>query len=269
MKRSLKGFTLIELLVVIAIIAILAAILFPVFTQAKATSKKAACICNMRQICSAWASYVDDNSGLCPSVYNGSSHKCWMEELMPYVKSVNIFGCPASNIIPKRSDELKDDYCGYLSYGWNATLFNYADYFPVRQSDVYKTTTTVFMADTVGANWISLANKVGSGKGVNDYKFYQNAISWTHGTNLLPNGKKMSEDCCHLSDRHSGMIVVAFCDGHVGCLNEMELTKVQQGKGRKVAYLQQINGGYAGKWNSIPSLYIFPYFQVSASLAHF
>jgi len=53
-KDKSRGFTLIELLVVIAIIAILAAILFPVYTNAKAAGKKAACISNLRQISSAW-----------------------------------------------------------------------------------------------------------------------------------------------------------------------------------------------------------------------
>ncbi|MFQ3586405.1 MAG: prepilin-type N-terminal cleavage/methylation domain-containing protein [Fimbriimonadaceae bacterium] len=64
--RKRKGFTLIELLVVIAIIAILAAILFPVFNQAKASAKQAACISNLRQIGLATLMYVADEEGSFP-----------------------------------------------------------------------------------------------------------------------------------------------------------------------------------------------------------
>src|ERR1035437_8692208 len=99
MKRSLKGFTLIELLVVIAIIAILAAILFPVFTAAKLTAKKAACGGNMRQICSAWTMYTDDNQGLCPSLCSFTPPSSWEDELLPYVHNAGVFGCPASGIV--------------------------------------------------------------------------------------------------------------------------------------------------------------------------
>src|SRR5262245_33721607 len=60
MKRNLRAFTLIELLVVIAIIAILAAILFPVFAQAKAAAKKSAELSNFKQIGTATAIYVTD-----------------------------------------------------------------------------------------------------------------------------------------------------------------------------------------------------------------
>lgn len=69
MKRYRKGFTLIELLVVIAIIAILAAILFPVFAQAKATAKQVVCLSNMKQLGLGTVLYMGDaNDTYCPSV---------------------------------------------------------------------------------------------------------------------------------------------------------------------------------------------------------
>ncbi len=61
-----RGFTLIELLVVIAIIAILAAILFPVFANAKERARQAKCLNNLKQLTVAFQAYVDDNNGYTP-----------------------------------------------------------------------------------------------------------------------------------------------------------------------------------------------------------
>lgn len=70
-----KGFTLIELLVVMAIIAILAAILFPIFAAAKEAAKKATCISNMREIGQAIAMYRDDYNGRNPKLWAGQKTK--------------------------------------------------------------------------------------------------------------------------------------------------------------------------------------------------
>lgn len=64
MRCSSRAFTLIELLVVIAIIAILAAILFPVFSQAREKARQATCLSNMRQLGIALTMYMEDSDGL-------------------------------------------------------------------------------------------------------------------------------------------------------------------------------------------------------------
>jgi len=274
MKRSLKGFTLIELLVVIAIIAILAAILFPVFTAAKLTAKKAACVSNMRQICSAWTMYTDDSQGHCPSLCNKTpgSWASWEQELLPYIHNAAVFGCPATTIVPASPIELQWQFGGWLSYGWNGTLFNYEDTFLVKQSDVYKPSGTVFMADTVGANWISLAQRIGLGTSSSDYKYQNNAVCWSAGgysVGVQGNQKTMPPNCAHLSDRHGGFINVCFCDGHVGSLTEQALTMVKTNPPSRVAYLDHLgpDNYYVAAWTKKGAY--FPYFQVSASQLHF
>lgn len=90
------GFTLIELLVVIAIIAILAAILFPVFAQAREQARRASCLSNLRQIGTANAMYTQDYDETMPIVYNGGG-RCSHAEypmLYPYIKNLQIFACP-------------------------------------------------------------------------------------------------------------------------------------------------------------------------------
>ena len=104
-----RAFTLIELLVVIAIIAILAAILFPVFVQAKAAGKKAACLSNQRQIGLALAMYRDESDGtnfffahdVDPSraqptaPFGATRENRWWNQIQPYVRSLAILVSPS------------------------------------------------------------------------------------------------------------------------------------------------------------------------------
>lgn len=97
-----RGFTLIELLVVIAIIAILAAILFPVFAQAREKARQASCLSNLKQIALGANMYGQDYDeflpGSCgPRISWGAQYKslaCGHEQIYPYVKNSQIFRCP-------------------------------------------------------------------------------------------------------------------------------------------------------------------------------
>jgi prepilin-type N-terminal cleavage/methylation domain-containing protein/prepilin-type processing-associated H-X9-DG protein len=95
--RIRKGFTLIELLVVIAIIAILAAILFPVFAQAREKGRQTACLSNMRQIAQAIASYSSDYDGYYPRGIQGIGNVVYhlLDLIHPYVKGPGIYTCPS------------------------------------------------------------------------------------------------------------------------------------------------------------------------------
>ena len=102
MKRSRSGFTLIELLVVIAIIAILAAILFPVFAQAREKARGISCLSNMKQVGMATALYVQDYDETFPmNFYMGSNGPApcvfvvWVA-LVPYIKNVQVYQCPSN-----------------------------------------------------------------------------------------------------------------------------------------------------------------------------
>lgn len=92
MRSRKTGFTLIELLVVIAIIAILAAILFPVFAQARAKARGTACLSNCKQLGTAYAMYVQDYDETSPNG-RGSGWE-WWTEMQPYMKSIELLYCP-------------------------------------------------------------------------------------------------------------------------------------------------------------------------------
>src|SRR5688572_30226809 len=90
-----RGFTLIELLVVIAIIAILAAILFPVFARAREAARKTSCTNNLKQIATAATMYSQDyDERVVPSYLaapqNGANEIYWMGLILPYTKNVGI-----------------------------------------------------------------------------------------------------------------------------------------------------------------------------------
>src|SRR4051794_21082605 len=90
-----KGFTLIELLVVIAIIAILAAILFPVFAQAREKARQSQCLSNARQIALALTTYSQDYDEMLVMRYPGPNVS-WKDSLEPYLKSADIYRCPSN-----------------------------------------------------------------------------------------------------------------------------------------------------------------------------
>jgi prepilin-type N-terminal cleavage/methylation domain-containing protein/prepilin-type processing-associated H-X9-DG protein len=94
-----RAFTLIELLVVIAIIAILAAILFPVFAKARDRAKSIQCLNNLKQLSTAFMSYFQDNEDMFPpyaAVQNWGDHQGWTERLYPYYRNVDILHCPSN-----------------------------------------------------------------------------------------------------------------------------------------------------------------------------
>lgn len=93
LRPSRRAFTLIELLVVIAIIALLAAILFPVFARARENARRAACQSNLKQLGLGIAQYVQDYDERFMEYLNGSSY--WDASLEPYLKNREIFACPS------------------------------------------------------------------------------------------------------------------------------------------------------------------------------
>ena len=145
-RSERNAFTLIELLVVIAIIAILAAILFPVFAQAREKARQTSCLSNTKQIGLAFMMYVQDYDekyinqpwpGGCPEASSGywtstpgQPTEHWANVIMPYVKNGGIFDCPsfsgsiytASYPLWACNDPLKKKLIPTVEYGLNEAV---------------------------------------------------------------------------------------------------------------------------------------------------
>jgi prepilin-type N-terminal cleavage/methylation domain-containing protein len=95
-RRSLSGFTLIELLVVIAIIAILAAILFPVFAQAREKARQSSCASNLKQLGTAVLMYTQDYDETYPTgIQQDWWDSTWYRVTASYIKNDGVFRCPS------------------------------------------------------------------------------------------------------------------------------------------------------------------------------
>src|SRR3977135_3077888 len=99
--RRTIGFTLIELLVVIAIIAFLAAILFPVFAQAREKARQTACVSNMKQLGLGIARDAQEHDETMPYGYMYSADRkvwwWWQDSIRPYVKNEAVYTCPSAS----------------------------------------------------------------------------------------------------------------------------------------------------------------------------
>lgn len=124
-RSNSKGFTLIELLVVIAIIAILAAILFPVFAQAKDSAKNTACLSQSRQIGLSVKMYLADYDDTMPIFYAYNSvppagtdgHKGIEVQLLPYMKNKDVFRSPHDNGGPYLASDVPGAKTYWQAYG--------------------------------------------------------------------------------------------------------------------------------------------------------
>ena len=93
MQNKNRAFTLIELLVVIAIIAILAAILFPVFATAREKARQTSCASNLKQLGIAYVQYEQDYDEILPWGWYGAPDG-WAGMIYPYARSTGVFFCP-------------------------------------------------------------------------------------------------------------------------------------------------------------------------------
>ncbi len=163
------GFTLIELLVVIAIIAILAAILFPVFARAREKARQTACLSNVKQIGLAEKMYESDYDEVTGS-YTGAhvpsgvaTELSWMDLLMPYVKNTQVFECP-SNAVGWRSGGVGHlgSYGVNISYTDSAGTTGYTYLYCTRKiATMKRPAEVIFAVDSSGAHYVRWRSDLG------------------------------------------------------------------------------------------------------------
>ena len=196
-----RGFTLIELLVVIAIIAILAAILFPVFARAREKARQSSCLSNMKQIGLGILMYAQDYDERFPLQYHHAGaesrwtliepggRSIWFVYVEPYLKNRQILSCPSAE---GETYSIQDDGGSSstnnppLSYGWNYNCILYGQ--PVKLAQITEPASVVLLCEQNGTYpygrwWNTL-----TGSNTN--------FVWKHS-------------------RHNGGSNYAFCDGHV------------------------------------------------------
>jgi prepilin-type N-terminal cleavage/methylation domain-containing protein/prepilin-type processing-associated H-X9-DG protein len=187
-----KGFTLIELLVVIAIIAILAAILFPVFAQAREKARAISCLSNLKQIGLGVTLYTQDNDETEPNGFSKwGGETGWACQVYPYVKSVGAFACPDDSSFGNASvGEVKS-----TSYGLNSNfgINPYPNPATVPQSVTLSAfgspSNTVMLFEVANANWVDITAPYGpSGPSGSNWSGYGNWDGFYNGMSPAGNG---------------------------------------------------------------------------------
>jgi prepilin-type N-terminal cleavage/methylation domain-containing protein/prepilin-type processing-associated H-X9-DG protein len=225
MTHRRSAFTLIELLVVIAIIAILAAILFPVFAQAREKARQSACLSNMKQLGLGLTMYAQDWDETFPRwLYNDRAKPqplIWYQAIKPYTKNEDIFTCPSdkNGIIdpgwgPSATwPEINTKWTKKMSYGANEILVQGR---PLAQVTVPASTFAIGdCASPLADTW--------SNKSPNGMPIYR--VAWPHRAQWwvpfdpTPDNLKANEQYA----RHSGGANVAFADGHAKWLKSERL----------------------------------------------
>lgn len=199
-----QGFTLIELLVVIAIIAILAAILFPVFARARENARRSSCSSNLKQIGLGLMQYVQDYDEIMPmNNTNEAAGGIWMDKIQPYIKSYQLFKCPSDSSAAQPAYNTPNTSYGINMVGWGESGGNpngpsiSQSGKPVAMAGIGSPTTTVFAMDCNSAQMASQWADLTQG----NLQINQNASPRTMGGGAV--------------ERHLETINLLWCDGHV------------------------------------------------------
>lgn len=215
-----RGFTLIELLVVIAIIAILAAILFPVFARARENARRSSCSSNLRQIGLGMLQYIGDYDETMPFSFYGTfgntdaTNYKWMDAVFPYVKNEQLFTCPSDSASNSRYQyqgniPTGQDSINYGSYGLNGAYGAGPDNTtPPRSSSLYlvKMAAVVIPAQTV---WVTDNNNAPSTVNTGGSQGFFWAATPTIDTSVNPRQLQ------NIVERHLETVNTLYCDGHV------------------------------------------------------
>jgi len=238
--RPKRGFTLIELLVVIAIIAILAAILFPVFAQARAAARKASCISNLKQLALAQLMYVQDydeqftvwdwGKGVGQDSWaRADGSGWWMVQTQPYIKNFGLYSCPSDT----RNFSADGNNCPKCAWGYSVipgTGLNGTarKFFPVsygisewlvsidnaerRQAAIPMPSSTAMYADSVGPlfnDWDSCGG---------NWPFGFTRVWYANNGDWGSWGNEQDYEANKRYARHGDGNVIAYVDGHAGYL---------------------------------------------------
>lgn len=235
MKRA---FTLIELLVVIAIIAILAAILFPVFAQAKAAAKKSSCLSNTKQIATALYIYGQDNDDtlMQTSWENDATHPYqvhWTFLLQPYIKNWNIFRCASdpNPVKPKKACPNGIDDFGKMPMvcDWQAPEYSYIpnynsipahDWSPVSMTMSEEPANQIMIAER--RDKLDNGTVMGAHKGLSGFDPSQPCPTWSYSQITQAQAEQHAKtdtndkfDIIRVKwDRHGNGANYCYLDGH-------------------------------------------------------
>ncbi len=217
---------MIELLVVIAIIAILAAILFPVFAQAREKARQVSCLSNTKQWGLAAVQYIQDYDETVPIAGNESEFQGqtppyaseWWNAIYPYTHSNGLFVCPSD---PSNQTSIDTDPMSgqprKMSYLWNDYLTRWQSYGsngicqPTKLAGFVSPADTILMAE--GAMWATNKPFIGEDDGclITGLENLQNTSAWMHGTGFCdPN----QNPAMRSAPFHTLGANFAFADGH-------------------------------------------------------
>lgn len=230
--RKTYGFTLIELLIVISIIALLAAILFPVFNRARENARRASCQSNLKQIGLGLTQYLQDYDEtfgpVTVGVYSLASTAAgstpdrykWMDAIFPYVKSEQIFNCPSHS-----TTELYKfrDGTNYGSYAMNGTYYVYGDAYNAPSSFLDGSGVIVKLAQAQApATTAWVTDGLGGAIGYTFLTEGEPNSSSSQYTIGIAGGQRQLES---IAERHLETTNILYVDGHVKAAKLEKLTE--------------------------------------------